>query len=142
MTCFMCSLWFSWCLYLENNWRVIMKGIHMRQSVCEVISTCPKYTKNSLETRPFSDRLYCSVLHYWSRHKQNKKIGGRYIFFLYHLVLIIVVYFLCFAMFDSLRLEQIVQFLSVQHTENIRLPYLKYQERDDINVAQTEEKKY
>ena len=63
-------------------------------------------------------------------------------FFLYHLVLIIIIYCLCFTLFDSICLEQIVQFLNVHHTENIRLPYLKCQERDDIYVAQNEEKKY
>ena len=97
--------------------------------------------ENSLETRPYLRRLYCSVLHYRSL-KQTKKIGGRSMFFLYHLVLIIIIYCLCFTLFDSICLEQIVQFLNVHHTENIRLPYLKYQERDDIYVAQNEEKKY
>ena len=50
-------------------------------------------------------------------------------FFLYHLVLVNVAHFLCFEMFDSIRLVQIVQFLDVQHPENIKLSYLKYQQK-------------
>ena len=56
------------------------------------------------------------------------------------LVMVTVVCFLCFKIFDSLQLKQTVQFLDVQHPENIRLLYLKYAKM--MNIAHTREKKY
>ena len=55
-------------------------------------------------------------------------------------MLITVACFLCFEIFESLCLEQILQVLVDQHTEKIRLPDWKYQQRM-MNIAQTVGKK-
>ena len=81
--------------------------------------------KTIVETRACSGCLYCNVS-FREILEKEKKIGGRLGGHLKNVLFITISYSYCllsFKIFNSLCLDQIVQFLDVQHSDNIRLPY-------------------